>query len=209
MKDNKMKLTKFATLLVIALVMTVAATGCKKKPTGVTPLPNPSTTKVKDSGPSADIGRGPRISPEARPGEELNPDRTGGVPLGTGHPGWPEDKAILKADTVYFDFDSSVVKSSEKPRVQAVADYLKANGTHAVRVEGNCDERGTEEYNRGLGSRRATAVREELLTLGIAADRVDVKTWGKDNPENAPGHDDAAWKQNRRDDFIVLTPPAK
>ena len=81
--------------------------------------------------------------------------------------GWIEDAEALKSETVYFDFDSSVLKAAEKPKVAAVADYLKANSAKAVRVEGNCDERGTEEYNRSLGERRALAVREELIRLGI------------------------------------------
>jgi len=206
-----MKLTKFANLLVIALALTVAASGCKKKPVGVTPLPSPYTTKVKDQGPTgpgpSGRGRTDTMPREAPLNPDLNPDLTGGHKLGPGHPDWPQDRAILKADTIYFDFDSSVIKASEKPKVAAVADYLKGNMGNAVLIEGNCDERGTEEYNRALGDRRAVAVRDELISLGVVADRVDIKTWGKDNPDNAPGHDEAAWHQNRRDDFVVLTPP--
>ena len=77
-----------------------------------------------------------------------------------------------------------------------------------MRVEGNCDERGTEEYNRALGERRALAVREELIRLGIGPTEVDTISYGKDRPV-AQGHDESAWKLNRRDDFIVLSPPAK
>ena len=99
-----------------------------------------------------------------------------------------------------------MLKASEKPKVAAVADYLKANAGKAVRVEGNCDERGTEEYNRSLGERRALAVREELIRLGIDPTEVDTISYGKDRPVD-PGHDESAWKQNRRDDFIVLTKP--
>jgi peptidoglycan-associated lipoprotein len=73
-------------------------------------------------------------------------------------------------------------------------------------VEGNCDERGTEEYNRSLGERRALALRESLISLGIEATRVDTISYGEDKPV-ATGHDEAAWKQNRRGDFIQLTPP--
>jgi peptidoglycan-associated lipoprotein len=209
-----MKLSKFANPLVIALVLSVAAFGCRHKPQNVTPLPEPYTKNVKDTGPTLpDRGRstGPdsRITSQPIGPVTPEPDKTGGTPLGPGHPGWGEEKTILKADTVYFDFDSSVVKGSEKPKVSAVADYLKANAINAVRIEGNCDERGTEEYNRALGDRRALAVREELISMGVAPDRVDSKTWGKDNPENDPGHDDAAYKKNRRDEFIVLTPPGK
>jgi len=205
-----MKLTKLANLLVIALALTVAASGCRKKPVGVTVLPNPRTTNVKDQGPGSGLPPGGRGPTDTMPRDTtLNPDLTGGTPLGRGHPGWPQDRAILKADTVYFDFDSSVIKASEKSKVAAVADYLKGNAANAVLIEGNCDERGTEEYNRALGDRRAVAVRDELISLGVAGDRVDVKTWGKDNPDNAQGHDEAAWHQNRRDDFVVLTPPGK
>jgi peptidoglycan-associated lipoprotein len=120
--------------------------------------------------------------------------------------GWTEDPIPLKSETVYFDFDSSVLKTSEKPKASAVADYLKANSAKAVKVEGNCDERGTEEYNRSLGERRALAVREELIRLGIDPTRVDTISYGKDRPAD-PGHDESAWKKNRRDDFIVLSPP--
>ncbi len=214
-----MKLTKFATLLVIALVMTVAASGCKKKPVGVTPLPNPYASKPKDAGPSVP----PSVPPGARTpldggvgGTPLTGGETTGTPM-TGHPsnepgahfGWPEDAQILKPNTVYFDFDSSVIKSSEQSKVEAVAAYLKANAGKAVRVEGNCDERGTEEYNRALGERRALAVREFLISLGISPADVDTKSWGKDNPDNDPGHNEAAWSRNRRDDFILLSPPVK
>jgi len=214
-----MKLTKFATLLVIAIVMTVAASGCKKKPVGVTPLPNPYASKAKDAGPSVppSVPSGARTPLDGGVGG--TPLTAGGETTGTpmGHPsnepgshqGWPEDTQALKADTVYFDFDSSVIRSSEQSKVAAVAAYLKANPGKAVRVEGNCDERGTEEYNRALGDRRAQAVREQLISLGISPADVDTKSWGKDNPDNDPAHDEAAWSKNRRDDFILLSPPAK
>ena len=207
-----MKPTKFANLLVLALVFSFAASGCRTKPPGITPLPTHTATSPKDTG-DAGLSRGRTPSPDegvkAKPGE---PDTTfTGHPsnLPNAHQGWLEDAQILKADTIHFDFDSSVIKASEKPRVAAVADYLKANAGKAVRIEGNCDERGTEEYNRALGDRRALAVREELISLGISPKDVDTKSWGKDNPANEPGQNEAAWKQNRRDDFIVLTEPGK
>jgi peptidoglycan-associated lipoprotein len=207
-----MKLTKLANLLVIGLVLTLAASGCKKKPVGVTPLPNPYTKPVTGSGPSPAIDSGRRTAERPPATGERLPDGTQPVHASNepgSHLGWAEDAQVLKADTVYFDFDSSVIKSSEKPKAAAVADYLKANPGKAVRVEGNCDERGTEEYNRSLGERRALALREELISLGVSPADVDTKTWGKDNPANDAGHDEAAWKKNRRDDFIVLTAPGK
>src|ERR1035441_8081276 len=193
MKEKKMKLNKFANLLVIGLALTVAATGCRKKPVNVTGLPGVRAGRVSDMPPGNPIRSGDQ------PLTETNPI---GVPTGhesnsrTLHDGWPEDAQTLKAETVYFDFDSSVLKGSEKPKVSAVADYQKPNPANAVRVEGNCDERGTEEYNRSLGERRALAVREELIRLGIDPTRADTISYGKDKPA-VPGHDETAWKQNQ------------
>jgi len=199
-----MKPNKFANLLVIGLVLTIAASGCRKKPVNTTPLPGARAGKVSDMPPGGALPPGATVTPGDVTGGQFT-----GIPLNPAgsHDGWPEDAAALKTETVYFDFDSSVIKSSEMAKVSAVADYLKANSGKAVRVEGNCDERGTEEYNRALGERRALAVREELVQLGIDPGRVDTKSWGKDNPANDPGHDESAWRLNRRDDFIVLSPP--
>ena len=199
-----MKLNKFVNLLVIGLVLTVAASGCRKKPVGVTNLPGPQAGKVGGESSAPPIGVNPPVSPESK---DLGPTAHE-QNSADAHAGWIEDAQTLKPDTVYFDFDSSVLKTGEKPKVAAVADYLKGNSPKAVKVEGNCDERGTEEYNRSLGERRALAVREELIRLGIDPTRVDTISYGKDKPV-AQGHDEAAWKQNRRDDFVVLTPPSK
>jgi len=202
MKDEYMKLNKFVNLLVIGLVLIVAASGCRKKPVNVTQLPGAKT------GAPSDADSGGMIKPDGQPSTEPF-DTSMGHPSNPAdlHAGWLEDAQALKAETVYFDFDSSVLKASEKPKVSAVADYLKANSAKAVRVEGNCDERGTEEYNRALGERRALAVREELIRLGIDPKRADTISYGKDRPVD-PGHDESAWRKNRRDDFIVLSPPA-
>jgi peptidoglycan-associated lipoprotein len=202
MKERDMKLNKFANLLVVGLVVCIAASGCKKKPVNVTELPGSRAGKAPD------MPEGGAIKGGETPGGTSSTDTSGGVPSNSPDrfKGWLEDAQALKAETVYFDFDSSVIKASEKPKAAAVADYLKANKGKAVRVEGNCDERGTEEYNRSLGERRALALREELVRLGISPDFLDTTSYGKDRPV-AQGHDESAWKQNRRDDFVVLTKP--
>ena len=203
MKVRYMKLNKFVNLLVIGLVLCVAASGCKKKPTPLTNLPGQYAGKPGDMPPGTPVKPGDQ--PDSKPGNE--PFGTPSNPAEL-HANWIQDAITLKPQTVHFDFDSSVLKTSEKPKVAAVADYLKANSANAVKVEGNCDERGTEEYNRSLGERRALAVREELIRLGIDPTRVDTISYGKDKPE-VNGHDEAAWRQNRRDDFVVLSPPPK
>ncbi|HVV70679.1 MAG TPA: OmpA family protein, partial [Verrucomicrobiae bacterium] len=129
-----------------------------------------------------------------------------GIPQGQGHPGWPEDASAFQSDTVHFAYDSSEIKGGERSKLTTVADFLKANPADAVKIEGHCDERGTEEYNRALGERRALALREALVGLGVDASRVDTISYGKDRPED-PGHNEAAWSKNRRGVFILLTPP--
>lgn len=203
MKARKMKPTTFANLLIIGLVLTVAATGCKKKPVNVTPLPGARAGAVPEAGPAG------QITPERPIDSETKPiDTSSGIPAVPAgkYDNWIPHPEILQADTVYFDFDSSVVKASEKPKVAHVVEYLKANPGNAVRVEGHCDERGTEEYNRALGERRASALREEIARQGVDPIKVDTISFGKDRPADA-GHNEAAWTKNRRGVFIVLTPP--
>ncbi|MGH8023270.1 MAG: peptidoglycan-associated lipoprotein Pal, partial [Limisphaerales bacterium] len=115
--------------------------------------------------------------------------------------------SALAAETIHFQFDSAVIRDSETQKLQQVAAALQANASANVMIEGNCDERGTEEYNRSLGERRAEAAREALVGMGIDANRIHTISYGKDKPVD-PGHDVAAWAQNRRDDFVLLTPKA-
>jgi peptidoglycan-associated lipoprotein len=184
-------------LIVLGLVLVIPFAGCRKKPTPLTPLPGARSGPVP----------GPAPAPPIVPGEPGVESK----PVGFGEPDrdkWAnaaENHEIFKAQTVYFDFDSAVVKSSEKAKIETVAAHLKANPSHGLRVEGNCDERGTEEYNRALGARRALAVREVLIADGIAADRLPTISYGEDRPAD-PGHSEAAWKKNRRDEFVLLTP---
>ena len=200
-----MKFTKLTHLMVLALALTVAGSGCKKGPQKVTVLPSGSKT-----GPGTELGSTDPIPGGGKPGSE-NVDseklKNGGVPQGEGHRNWIENAETFKANTVHFAYDSSAVKSSDAANVRAVADHLKSNSNQAVRVEGHCDERGTEEYNRSLGERRATAIREELIKLGIGGDRVDTISYGKDRPIDT-GRSDAAHSKNRRGEFILLSPPA-
>ncbi|HEX4343403.1 MAG TPA: OmpA family protein [Verrucomicrobiae bacterium] len=119
---------------------------------------------------------------------------------------WGHDANTFEAQTIYFAYDTAKIKDTEEGNAQVVAAYLQAHERDAVLVEGNCDERGTEEYNRALGERRALAAREALLALGIAPERVDLISYGEDKPLD-PGHDETAWKKNRRAAFVLLTPP--
>jgi peptidoglycan-associated lipoprotein len=202
-----MKPALLAKLLVLGLVVAVVAVGCRKGPPRVTPITGQGATSPKGPGPEGAIGE----EKTTRPVGTDNPTPINikdSVPLGPRHDGWPQDRERFKSETVYFEYDKSAVRAKESAKVQVVGDYLKANPTHAVLIEGHCDERGTEEYNRALGERRAQAIRDVLMGVGIAPDRIDTVSFGEDKPAD-PGHDETAWGKNRRGEFILLTPPAK
>ena len=118
-----------------------------------------------------------------------------------------QDRAALAPYTIHFSFDSAVIKNSEQANLSAVASALSANQSDKLLIEGNCDERGTEEYNRALGERRALAARQALAQAGISPDRIRTISYGKDKPVD-PAHNEAAWAKNRRDDFVLLHPKA-
>jgi peptidoglycan-associated lipoprotein len=204
-----MKLTQLTQFVVLGLVLTVAVSGCRKRPGDVTPLPPGKTMKVPvDADRGTPLTPGPGTDSQPQGINAASPDATGGFKQTSPDERrlWPRDREIFKNQTVYFGFDRSNVEPAERAKVSAVADHLKANPTHAVEIEGHCDERGTEEYNRALGERRALALREALVSLGIDPGRIDTISYGKDRPAD-PASNEAAWRKNRRGEFILETPP--
>lgn len=191
----------FSILIVSAAVL---VSGCHHKPSSVTPIPEnmqpPQNNDQSTSGGTVPGGD-----------NTTSVNSNGTIPLGNGpysaliNGPHNEDREKFKADAVYFDFDSAVIKPSEESKLQDVASYFKGNSTDALAVEGNCDERGTAKYNLSLGERRALAAREYLANLGVDPQRIKTITYGASRPVD-PGHNEAAWKKNRRDDFILITP---
>ena len=104
---------------------------------------------------------------------------------------------------VYFDFDKSNIREDQRGRIEKNAAYLKENNTLKVRIEGNCDERGTNEYNMALGERRALSAKKYLVNLGINEARMHTISYGEEKPL-LHGHDEYSWAQNRRDDFDIM-----
>lgn len=105
-------------------------------------------------------------------------------------------------DPIYFAFDSYVVEPSESAKIEEVASAMRSRSNTLI-VAGFTDERGTEEYNRGLGERRALAVREALIAAGLRADRIQTVSFGEEMPAD-PGSGEAAWAKNRRAEFGVV-----
>ena len=103
--------------------------------------------------------------------------------------------------SVYFDFDKSFILPKFDDVILSHVKYLRANPDLKVEIQGNCDERGSREYNLGLGNQRALAVKAALELLGIASDRISITSFGSEKPV-ALGHDESSWQQNRRADFV-------
>ena len=230
-------------ILLVALVVTVATTGCRSRTKGLTPIPGsgggitkapsddggvkptytpgntttfnpplPRPTPPPSYPPGPDSGvkfpPQPPINPRDLPPDNTNlkfPPTDGGLPPIASFDGMIKDAEIFKNSTVLFDYDSSVVKDKERSKIEGVAAYLKGNPLNKLLIEGHCDERGTEEYNRALGERRALAVREYLIRLGVQGSRIRTISFGFDKPVD-PGHNETAWSKNRRGVFIVLMP---
>ncbi len=167
---------------VIAAVCCTMMVGCKKG-CGRKGSPTEGTTDKTGSVGGGDMGT-------------VLPENKGGF-------AGPQDRAALQAETVYFAYDSAAINPSEQSKLQAVADYLRSNSGTKLIIEGHCDERGTAEYNRALGERRALAAREALISLGVDGSNIQTISYGKERPADS-GHDEAAWAKNRRDEFVVV-----
>lgn len=139
------------------------------------------------------------ITDNVPPGEYTRP----GEALGAKEGEWTPIPGV-KLPTVYFAYDQSTIGTSEHTKLQYAADYLKNNTDNNLIIEGNCDERGSLEYNRALGERRAISIRDALVNLGVTDNRMKTISYGEERPA-VQGHDEAAWAKNRRGDLV----PAK
>jgi len=163
-------------------------TGCSKKPK----RPDPSSTVL---GP----GTGGTITPT-----DTSIVSDTNTKLEERPPGVIETDDMIKGllGAVYFDFDKSSVKESERTKIQAAKDYLAKNPQYRILFEGHCDWRGTDEYNLALGDRRATAAKKYLISLGVDASKVEANSKGSlESKKNAT---DDEMKNDRRAEIIVL-----
>ena len=123
-----------------------------------------------------------------------NPDPFGSTAL-------KDPKSILSKRSIFFDYDSNLVKDEYKPVVTAHARYLQQNGGTKMRIEGNADERGSREYNLALGQRRADAVKQMMQILGVKADQIETVSFGEEKPRCSEAAE-SCWSQNRRGDIF-------
>ena len=175
---------------VIMLLSILVLWGCPKK-AEVTTSPEPQ----KETAPSvAPAKEQPAAEQKTEPTkEEVKPETAN------------ERAAAASAglQPIYFDFDKSFIRDDARPVMKANAEWLKANPNVKIRIEGNCDERGTKEYNQALGQRRATSAKKYLTDLGISAKRISLISYGKEKPVCSE-HTEDCWQKNRRDDYVSL-----
>src|SRR6266581_2901774 len=115
-----------------------------------------------------------------------------------------EEVKSMVAAMIHFDYDKANIRSEDAGTLDQKVAILQANPELKIRVGGHCDERGSDEYNLALGNRRAQAAKQYLVSHGIDAGRIETQSWGEEKPL-AQGHDEAAWSQNRRDEFEVIS----
>jgi peptidoglycan-associated lipoprotein len=171
--------------LAICLVVAALAAGCASKEK----QPEPAVTdRSTATPPPTTAAKPPTSSTTPRTTEPV-----AGNPL-------KDPNNILSKRSVYFDFDSNAVKDEYRNLIQAHSRYLGDHRDAHIRIEGNCDERGSREYNLALGQRRAEAVKKVMSVLGVQDNRVETVSFGEEKPVSQ-GHDEQAWAQNRRADI--------
>ena len=187
---------KKLSILVLIVGLTLVVAGCKGKKTQPmdTPTP-PDTTSMTE--PSAVT---PPPEPDVTEGFPTEEVTKSDMHTNVDVERW-NDQGVLK--TVYFPFDSYELDDGGRATLQANAEWLRTEGTRTnIMVAGHCDERGTIEYNLALGERRASAVRDYLVSLGVDAFRIRIVSYGEELPAD-PGHDESAWAKNRRGEFDI------
>jgi len=171
---NKFRIVLLALVLVAAMA---AGSGCAKKNVGSQPGADASATATASSGGMNEAELAARNLEQA--------------------------KRVVMSEKVYFAFDSSALSPQAQQVLNRKADVLRANPQLKVLIEGNTDERGTEEYNLALGERRAMAAYKYLVLLGVDARQLETISYGEERPAD-PGHNEQAWANNRRDEFRLV-----
>ncbi len=157
--------------------------GCPKKAEVTTTQEAP-----KEAAPAAEAPKAEAPAPAPEAAKEAPVEKAAAVEAGL--------------QPIYFDFDKSFIRDDAKPVMKANADWLKANPKVKIKIEGNCDERGTKEYNQALGQRRATSAKKYLTDMGVAANRISLISYGKEKPICSESNEDC-WQKNRRDDLVA------
>lgn len=173
--------------LIISLVLVNLLAACaSQKPVEIAPVPAPAVVAPPSE-----------TSPATKPAVESAPAP---ITEAVVSDALSDPKSILAKRSVYYALDAYAVEDADKPLVQAHAKYLSEHPNRKVRLEGNADERGSNEYNLALGQRRADGVKKMLVLGGAKDTQIEATSYGEEKPR-ASGHDEASWSQNRRTDI--------
>jgi peptidoglycan-associated lipoprotein len=187
-----MKMRQWVTSAIVVALVAVTMTGCSRPWFG---KKKSSTSTYSGLGTEMDTVGGGTLTDTALPGDEAIPPRDETLA--------GKEAVPTELSAVLFDYDSAQIVDSERAKVEAVAALLNQNTAMTAVLEGHCDERGSNEYNLTLGERRALAVRAYLMGLGVDTARIQTRSFGEERPKN-PGHDEAAWAENRRVEFVTV-----
>jgi peptidoglycan-associated lipoprotein len=176
-------------LVLIAIVASALVAGCSSH------KPRPQAQNTSGTGQSADQSSTSGVGNSSAFGS----DAASGTDSESAGPSGEQ----LKNRIIYFEFDSSDIKSEYNDLISAHGRYLASNPSKHVRIEGNTDERGSREYNIGLGERRAQAVRRALMLQGATESQITTVSYGEERPA-VTGHSDEAWARNRRANIVYL-----
>ena len=186
-------------VLAVLLVAVFMMAGCAKqelvkKDEAIVSLPTAKQAEQSKTGNSS-------VKP-ATTGSVAPPAATYAPPLQLKDPSIAKLQSAL--EKIYFDFDSAGLSEAARSTLANNSTALMKESSVKIRIEGNCDERGSAEYNLALGERRAKAAKQYLVTLGVASGRLSTISYGKEKPASQ-GDDESAWRKNRRDEFVVVT----
>jgi peptidoglycan-associated lipoprotein len=183
---------RLLTAVTLGSALMIGACG-KKKPAAPAPTPAPPPATAPTTTPTP---------PPAPPPPTPAPPRTPTEDEAFGSKSLEQLNAEHPLGDAFFDLDSSTIRDDAKPSIQKNADWMKRWASTKVMIEGHCDERGTSEYNLALGERRAQAVKDYLVSLGVGGDRAQTVSKGKEQPFCADKNE-SCWQQNRRGHFVV------
>ena len=187
-----------ATLLALSVIATASA--CRKKPE---PAPTPTVNQDslnRERARQDSIAAAERARNDSLAREQARRDSIAAAERARTDAMNAARAAVVNA--IYFDYDKSDITDASRATLDAKVPVLNANPNLRIRIAGNTDSRGSDEYNLALGQRRAAAAKRYLVQRGISADRIDLISYGEERPA-AQGEEESAWSQNRRDEFEI------
>ncbi len=178
-------------LLICLIAIVLMLTGCAKKKVTAT------------QGPEEGAGEAGQIQEESlgggAPGERLGRSRKG---VSAKAQAYGPEGIAFESEDVFFEFDQATLTEESRNLLQKKAGFMKKHPEVQITIEGHCDQRGSGDYNLGLGQKRADSVKNYLQDLGVAGNRMATVSYGKEQPLD-PGESEAAWSRNRRGHLVI------